>query len=423
MRRLGWICLILFFLLPAAAAQESGQKVQSVRVELSFPPGRSLYPDLEERIALSFKSVGEKVLLGQRTQTVELLSRTFTGTIKQVFDVVLRGFEIDKLEIVPGPETVLKIALSPTEPIIGEAKLKIAATGLAPGLLKFLEENEPLFSQVATEILAGVPVAALDWAEGVMLNVLEQVVSTQLPGFSVHLDLKVGTTTQIVLYLAPNGPVVRSVAVNITSQTLPVSLTRLLSTRAENQAQMLVGMPIAFLNLYQDQISQSFAREVNNHPVMRKWGLEAGLSLKPGEVTTVELPVDSRYARLAVGLTINIGTSAPSPALDSHFGVLWGRQEVFLENALALTTLKGSWQLGTSYQLAPQTAISGLIKLGDGQRQFRFSRTFDQITVGFVTNFRQGLLELSLGTKTNNLSVELVGDMEQNYWLRLTAQI
>ncbi len=423
MKRLGWICLLLLILASSAMAFETEEKVQSVRVELLLPPGRSLYPDLQERISLSFKSVAEKVLVGQRITTVGTLSRTFTGTIQKVFDMVLRGFEIEKLELAPGAETVLKITLVPQEPLIGEAKLKIAATGLAPGLLQFLEENEPLFSQVATEVLAGVPVAALDWAEGVMLGVLEQVVSTQLPGFGVHLDLKVGATTQIVLHLTPQGPVVRSLAVRVSSSTLPATLTQLFTSHAESQAHSLGGIPLAFLSHYKEQIQDSFARELNNHPTMRKWGLISSLGLEPGEVTAVKLTLDSRYLRLGLGLSLNIGTSAPSPALLTHYGFLWGRQEVFLENALALTTLSGSWQLGTSWQVAPQTRVTSLLQLADRQLQFRFVHSFQQYSVGLVSNFNQGLLELSMGTQTNNLSVELVGDLEQNYWLRLTAQI
>jgi len=73
--------------------------------------------------------------------------------------------------------------------------------------------------------------------------------------------------------------------------------------------------------------------------------------------------------------------------------------------------------------VAPQTRVTSLLQLADRQLQFRFVHSFQQYSVGLVSNFNQGLLELSMGTQTNNLSVELVGDLEQNYWLRLTAQI
>ena len=349
MKRLSWLIL---FLLCFSVARAHAQKVQSVQVELLFPPDSSLYPQLQERIELSFKSVGEKVLLGKDVAVVSLLSKTFSGTIKEVFDLVLRGFEIDKLEIVPGTETVLQIGLVPQKPLIRQANLKIDALGLAPGLLKILQENEPLFSQVATKVLAGVPVAALDWAEGVMLGILEQVVATQLPGFSVHLDLKVGEVTQIILYLAPTGPAVRSVYVNVSSSTIPTTLVRLLSGEAEEQAQLLLGIPVAFLSQYREQLEESIVKEVNQHPSLRKWGLKTELSLKPGEVTGVDLAVDSSYGRLLAGFTVNVGRSAPPPAL----GLTWflGRQEFSWKHPgldfLDLITL-----LGTSWQVASKT--------------------------------------------------------------------
>ena len=420
MKRLSWLIL---FLLCFSVARAHAQKVQSVQVELLFPPDSSLYPQLQERIELSFKSVGEKVLLGKDVAVVSLLSKTFSGTIKEVFDLVLRGFEIDKLEIVPDTETVLQIGLVPQKPLIRQANLKIDALGLAPGLLKILQENEPLFSQVATKVLAGVPVAALDWAEGVMLGILEQVVATQLPGFSVHLDLKVGEVTQIILYLAPTGPAVRSVYVNVSSSTIPTTLVRLLSGEAEEQAQLLLGIPVAFLSQYREQLEESIVKEVNQHPSLRKWGLKTELSLKPGEVTGVDLAVDSSYGRLLAGFTVNVGRSAPPPALGTHVGFFLGRQEFFLENTLALTSLDLITLLGTSWQVASKTQVAGTVDLGTGNLEYRFAHRIDDLQVGLRSDVKQGMWEVSIGKETSDLLIEFVGNVKQNYWLRLTAQI
>ena len=423
MRTLGWFFFFCWLFLPAAAAQQPDQTVQSVRVELSFPPGRALYPDLAERIELSFKSVGEKVLLGKNVSTVRTLSDVLAGTIKKVFDVVLRGFQVDKLELAAGPETVLKIVLRPSQPIIERATLKLNATGLAPGLLQFLDENQQLFSQIATEVLSGVPVEALDWAEGVMLGVLEQVVATQLPGFSVHMDLKVGQVTQITLFLSPTGPVVRSAAVAVSSDTIPASVIRPLASQAEGQAQMLVGIPIAFLGQYKSQLEQSLVRQINGHPSMKKWGLQTRLRIEPGEVTAVDLAVNSRYGRFFAGLTINVGARAPSPAWASHLGAFWGRQELFVENYLALTTLEATWQLGARCQVAPLTSVTGQVNLRTGRWQYGFAHAVDDLQIGLLSDLKQGLLEMSIGKETSDVLVELVGNTKRNYWLRLTAQI
>ena len=88
-----------------------------------------------------------------------------------------------------------------------------------------------------------------------------------------------------------------------------------------------------------------------------------------------------------------------------------------------MTSLDLITLLGTSWQVASKTQVAGTVDLGTGNLEYRFAHRIDDLQVGLRSDVKQGMWEVSIGKETSDLLIEFVGNVKQNYWLRLTAQI
>lgn len=287
----GLIVVIVFLLGGSVAAQTKDElKVDSVEVQLQIDG--KIYEGLQDRIEFSVGQVGEKVLLAQPVMVLEENKESVKTVIFKVFSKVLVGFKVDSVDLFLAQHTKIIIHLIPLPPLITRVRLNLEAPNLAPEIINFIQEISPGVEEQINRIFVGLPVASVNWSEGIFNLVVNYFLEREFPGFSGKYSLEPGTETKLDLTLTPKEPVVTEVDFKYTSPNIPTYLVRHKAKVYQDQFNILKGIPVEFLVHYQPKLEKMLAKSLNDFPELRQLGsVELGIS--PGVRTLIKLAVDS----------------------------------------------------------------------------------------------------------------------------------
>ena len=239
-------CMLTGLFVCASLSSALAAPVSQVTVELTATAG-TIPPLVEKRIAASIQTVGNHVFLQQDDSDILRRQGEYNRQVYDIIDRVLIGYTVEHIQIVPGPETVLRVQIRPWGDTIRSVHVAFDF-GSLPALGQQLAGNDLAHAQAFIEnLLVGLPVDALDWANGTVQAVMEAELETELPEFYPHIVITPGPEAQVQVFFLPKLPVVRNVNVNVEAENLPKLI--FLSTRKhmEDRYAGLDGLPVAFV--------------------------------------------------------------------------------------------------------------------------------------------------------------------------------
>lgn len=403
----------------ASAADSPPATVREVQVEVAggFPAV------LERRVRQALAAVAVKALQGQELAAVERSRAEVEGVVAAVFGRVLAGYRVADVTVVPGEVTRVRLAAEPEGPRIQEVYTQLQVEGIDPGLRPFLEPLLPALDQAGLDLLQGIPVAALAWGKSALAPVLVGEVERRFPGFAVEVGLEAGEVTTARVRLVPQGERVRRVDLRLASETIPAVVLRQIQGEFWQRAQLMVGLPVAFLEAYRQPIQEEVDRRVAQVPELQRWGLKARSALRPDIDAALDLGVESVSWRLRLEGVVNMGALAPGPELRLLSGWSLGPGEVLLRSQTLLTGLTNRLQLGVGVPLGWEGQLSYLWGM-DGQPTLRFQKRISPYQRWtFERESRDGEWRLSYGAAANEyLTAEVVAG-RQAIWLSLVGNL
>lgn len=397
--------------------------VESVqaRVEATVIPS----PRVLLRMSQSVKTIGEHLLLGRSTIEISQRQEYYEKLVREVFDRVLVGYNVEKVEIEPGSKTRIKIQLSPWGDTVRSVAVKVDYSGIAPEALNLVKTDMGKLEEEIQAALVGLPLDAVDWASGVARELIRELLHRQLPEFHFSLDVETGPATAVRLSLFPTGQLVREAKVSLRSATIPNLLLVHARPAVEVQAQSMRGLPVAYVERRLSYFTERVRTATQNDPMIRQFGLKVLPKVLPGIDTEVAVSVEAEKYRITAEVWLDVGRDKDNISGQAHIGRKIGsHDELFLE----LKILPGSmtWQLmpGWGHQFGVNTHAG-----------FRY-RTHDQEWAAWL---EQGLggrwslraerwpnlnrNELGIRYKLHDfLSAEFVLDNDAN-WLRLVGHL
>ena len=106
------ILLITFlFLFITGTAMGATPKVEHLQTQVL---NEELPVEVRDRIATSFSTVGEHMLVGKAVDDIMQNRSSYQNLMRSVFERVLSGFFIEELVIEPGETTQIKVKLTPS---------------------------------------------------------------------------------------------------------------------------------------------------------------------------------------------------------------------------------------------------------------------------------------------------------------------
>ena len=346
-----WIAAVLLLVVFAGwthTAAAAG-RVENSQVQVSSPS--SLPPLIQGRMQTTVKAIADQLLLGHPVQDVQADRARYEKIIREVFDKVLVGYSVAGVSIQAAETAGVEVQIVPWADTIRQVKVSLAVEGMPPEVEALVREDLQGVDAVFSQSLEGLPLAAADWSNGVLKHSLNAFMEQHLPEFRADFELDPDTEAQVRMTVYPRLPVVRTVDLNMRSDTVP-SFT-LINHRQlmQEKVNLLLGVPVSFAARHEAALRQLLARTLDEMPDFRLYRLHTAVDMKAGENTVVMSRSDTTKYRLRLEGWADIGNSQDGNTnnlrLRLHAGqMMSSRDELFGQLDFFPQHVKWGWELG-----------------------------------------------------------------------------
>lgn len=424
------ILLIVSFLgsclLPIQAEAASKlNNIQQVKVFLQVL-GEEPSKELKQRIDTSVQRVSAKALQGQDINHVLQSKEYLEFTIQKVFDRVLTGYQVGKVTIKPAAVTKVYLDLVPVGQIVETVELVIIPENVPPAFQELINQQQPKLQEMANKALKGLPIDTMSWSQLALEPLLEKMVSKYLVGFKAGIDFQWGKNTKIVLSLRPEGPTIRNIEVNLSSQSFPKTFLRDWNTKIGKEVAVLKGLPVAFVEAHLPEMHERLQEEIEDNPVVKKYGLILNPQVELGETTKINLGVESTKYIIGLQASLGLGSKAPHESeAKAHLGTfLNSHQELFLETAFYPNPIKLEWSTGWSYKFNDKYKLGYRYNFTEGENYLFFDHGVKNGLVKVERNLTKQISEISYTHPLDeHFSLSLVGNSQGDTWLIFTGHL
>ncbi|MGN0951007.1 MAG: acylphosphatase [Mitsuokella sp.] len=419
--------ILLLLLLPLTA--EASGRVESVDAHVTAETG--MPPLVKQRMETSVRVIAEQLLLGMPADASAEELQQKSEVIRQVFDKVLVGYTVRQVEVTPDDAqgTSVTVRLMPWSDQIRNIEVKTNVEGMPPAVEALIRQDLADVNTVFSDALYGLPVAATDWTNGVLKHHLNDYLAVHLPEFRGDFEVETdGDKANVSLTVYPRLPVVRTTDLSMRSDTIPNFALLNHRELMQQQTDMLVGVPVAFVARHQHEFEQMFAKTLDAQQDFRALRMTTSVTITPHERMEVMSRSNSdRYrARLLGWVDMGRRESKYDGEMDSlrfrlHAGsMLTSRDEAFAQFDFMPQKVDWGWELGYGHRFGMGTVP-----------QVRYDMRKNRFVLGalqtlaprwqlrYEYRFADQLGEAGLLYKVHDfLSLEYVLDKTQG-WLRL----
>ena len=361
MNKFGKVCTLFFMgvlLLFSRSVFAQPFTVETVQAEIL---AAAVPPELvKTRMEKTVSVIGEQLLAGKSISDVQAGKAGYEKTIREVFDKVLVGYSVQKVEIIPEEKTAIKIVLIPWAQVINEVSVEMAVEGMAPEVEKLVRQDLTGIEQVFLSGLNSLPIAATDWTNGVLKRSLNEFMDRHLPEFRADFDVIPDSKTTVKVIVYPRLPVVRTIDLSMRSDTIP-NFT-LLNERPlmEDRIHMLIGVPVNFVARHEAVFSGMFAEDLDTTDVFKSLGIKTVVTLHTAEKMQIMSRSDAKRFKIRLQGWADIGRRKMDTDRKTMFRMHAGynfsdEDEIFTWVDLYPQDVHFDWAVGYRRQLLPET--------------------------------------------------------------------
>lgn len=341
----------------AVTAYASGNSVDSIGVDVKFTDGQPS-PRVIKRMEASIDTVGQHILLGKSLSEIEIYRQSYEKLIQEVFDRVLVGYTVDKVNIIPGEKTMITVSLTPWGEVVRHVALDIKCSGISTEAAGYVKRELGDIEEQVDEVLLGLPVDTVDWAGTVTKGIIREMIADRLPEFQASFDIVPGSETIVRLTLIPIGPTIQNVDVSLRSGTIPNILLLEAKPKILEKARILQGLPVAFVERHKAVLLEKTEQLAAEQKVAQTYGLSIEAQLKTGVNSLVIVDAETKKYKVNLEGYLDMGrkNSDQDTSAKLHAGKYIGKNdEVFMEVNFTPSNVKWEFIPGISHQLSETT--------------------------------------------------------------------
>lgn len=273
------------------------------------------------------------------------------------------------------------------------------------------------------DLISGLPLEALNWADAVLRLEVAGVLRESLPGWRGSLIVRLEEDRSILkVGLSPEQPVVLAVTPRISSTSLPTLLHSDLKEDLLKELSPLIGLPVAWVARHEKQVAEWTAGFLGEQSRVENLKMDVSVQMKPQSVTDLAVRLESRRYTIWAWVAGYAGTSDRYPEAGVHLGrkaQLFPHWDVELYGE-ALFYLN-DWDLETRLGLrwSPWDRIWVGVERSWPDEATWWRAWFDgpvRAPYGWIRGSEKGNVNLGIGYRLNeNLSIELhYDDRDEN---------
>lgn len=404
----------------ALAASDTVDKIVVTVGAEESPPDR-----IAKRMTASITTVGEQMLVGRTLIDVEANQAKYENLVRDIFNRVLVGYTVDQVHLSPGTTTGILVTVQPWGDVVRNVSLEIDMGGLSPEIMKLIKQDMGKVEEQVADVLLGLPVESVEWAGGISKNVIRELLAGQLPEFRSNLEINAGQQTTVKLALIPTGAIINNVQFSLRSQTIPNILLAEARPPVREAAEMLRGLPVAFVERHKEYFTTELAKNVAKYPIVQKYGLLLTPAIIPGSNTEITLNVETTKYRVLLEGSLDMGRQDDNTLAKLHFGKFAGnRDEIFMEIKFMPDNLDWEFEPGWGHKFTENTVAGLRYNVSERQSILWFDHYLGpNWTIRLEDTPRTDYYECGVRYKLHEfLSAEYVITEKEN-WLRLIANL
>ena len=423
MIRAGMVLLVSSFMIsqPSLAAP-----IEEVGVEVTSSAD-AIPPAVEKRIAASISSIGNRVLKGKEENLFRLNEGQYNKVLADIINRVVVGYVVDDIRASYGTKTMLQVSLSPVGQMIREVETEIDYGNLSPEAAAYVKKDTEEVPILMNNLLTGLPVDSVGWAESVSESAGRDLLSQILPEFQANFEVTSGEKTKVRIFLIPQGEIVRTGKVEFHKTTIP----RLLLLRAVNETEHAVrsleGLPVNFVVRHDQELADALNEILQKDSFVTTYGIETQTLLLPGETTVLKIDALTDHWIIRTEAWMDAGRDGNrNTAIEGMLGHFVGKKDVVFGEARLYPgpmdwNVFAGWyhhfgktlDFGYKYDFIENSNhVFTQIPFGE-----RFSFRYDR-------DFQKQENEYGLSYKIHNyMTLEYVYNDEEGRWLRLIANL
>ncbi|ORU00956.1 hypothetical protein D081_0404 [Anaerovibrio sp. JC8] len=380
--------------------------------------------DVCQRMEKSVQAIGNQLLEGKNIDEVASRRSYYEGIIQQVFDKVLVGYTVKSVTIAPGDNLQIFVELLGWNDRIESITVETQVIGMPAVVEKLLLDDIAGIDQLFKEMLQELPVAAVDWTNGVMKHRVRAFMQERAPEFRADFDVEVGESTKVTVDIYPLLPVVRTIDLCMRSDTLPNAALLMERQTMQDGADMFVGVPVAFVKRHQDTIQDLLSHRIDDLEEAKFWGVHTKVTITPAERMEVMSRSDSSTVLVRFEGRGELGHKSRNQDGEIMFRGLFGKQLSARDGIFTLIDFypkdtRWNFDLGVYRELVPKIRGNVRYSLSDSYwkagLEYNFHKRWSLL---YEYRGQDSINEFAVRYKLHDfLSVEAVMDNDDK-WLR-----
>lgn len=412
--------LTFLFLFITNTALGANFKVEQIQTHVL---NEELPVEVRDRIATSFSTVGEHMLVGKAISDVAQNRSSYQNLMRSVFERVLSGFFIEELSIEPGETTRIQVRLTAWGEIVQKVDVFYQDEAIPDLIRPWINEDLKGVAEKIPTFLEGTPVEAVEWTSSLIKERVRNEIKERLPEYLPIVEIESGSTSKVTITLIPQGQLLGAPEVAVSSETYPVTL--LLPVKRQLQADLnsLQGVPIAFLDRHENDLKILIQNQLKENGQILRYKLVETITWQSRKEPQLLVELNSEQWRIALEAWLDVGNNDKNKLTGfAHIGYRIRKNQEFFAEGFASPTDIDYWDFraGYSRQLGSHTWLGV-------RHSFNYSKPSAllehhisrQWTIRLESTFNGDWYEAAVRYRFHEfLAAEIVGDKDA-FYLRL----
>ena len=415
------ILLITFlFLFITGTAMGATPRVEHLQTQVL---NEELPVEVRDRIATSFSTVGEHMLVGKAVDDIIQTRSSYQNLMRSVFERVLSGFFIEELVIEPGETTQIKVRLTAWGEVVQQVEVVYQEEAIPDLIQPWINEDLKGIAEKIPTFLEGTPVEAVEWTSSLIKERIRSEIKERLPEYLPIVEIESGRTSKVTITLIPQGQLLGAPEVAVSSETYPITLLLPIKRQLQTDLNSLQGVPIAFLDRHENNLKILIQAQLKESGQVSRYKLVETITWQSHKEPQLLVDLNSHQWRIALEAWLDMGNDDKSKLVGfAHIGYrIKQNQELFAEGLASPTDIDyWDFRVGYSRQLGSNTWLGVRHSLGESKPSALLEHHIGkQWTIRLESTFDGDWYEAGIRYRFHEfLSGEIVGDKD-TFYLRL----
>lgn len=369
------ICTAMAWFMPLQYAFSA--PVESVQVEISDVSGGTSGV-LLDKMSGSMQVVAEQLFADRDDADIAAASAGYEDLLKEIGDRVFTGYELQKAELIPGQNTVVKMYVKPWNEIISNPVIDMQFSGVDYETAAFLEESIPRLKDDLSRAISGASAAAGDWAGGVLRKIVRDELQQKLPEFRAAVDvLQDGSATTIQVVIYPVGQMVTDIRYDMHSESIPNILLMELKNTYREKCSQLRGIPVAYAVHHKQELEARIRDMLLAEKEIKYYNLQPVVTIQLGSSLGVDINIVSDEYKIYFEGYGDIGRDSGNLSGKAHLGrLVTPKDELFGEAEVVLDDV--DWNYGVGYtRYWGRSGWTYMRRMPDGDNVWKLEYSFN----------------------------------------------